>query len=64
MDRRSELDSAGLGQGPVAGFCEHGDEPSGYIKKDFFDNLSDNQLFKQYSAPWSRWWWYHRCIFP
>jgi hypothetical protein len=30
----------------VAGFCEHGDEPSGSIRKDIFDNLSDNQLFK------------------
>jgi hypothetical protein len=27
------LDSAGSGLGPVAGFCEHGDEPSGSIKK-------------------------------
>jgi hypothetical protein len=31
----------------VAGLCEHGDEPSGSIRKqDFFDKLSDNQLFK------------------
>jgi hypothetical protein len=31
----------------VAGFCEHGDEPSGSIRKqDIFDKLSDNQLFK------------------
>jgi hypothetical protein len=31
----------------VAGFCEHGDELSGSIRKwDFFDKLSDNQLFK------------------
>jgi hypothetical protein len=31
----------------VAGFCEHGDEPSGSIRKrDLFDQLSDNQLFK------------------
>jgi hypothetical protein len=30
----------------VAGFCEHGDEPSGSVKKTgFFDELSDNQLF-------------------
>jgi hypothetical protein len=28
-----ELDSAGSGQDPVAGFCEHGNEPSGSIKK-------------------------------
>jgi hypothetical protein len=31
----------------MAGFCEHGDEPSGSIKKAvIFDKLSDNQLFK------------------
>jgi hypothetical protein len=31
----------------VAGLCEHGNEPSGSIKKqDIFDKLSDNQLFK------------------
>jgi hypothetical protein len=32
----------------MAGFCEHGDEPSGSIKKAgyFFDNLSDSQLSK------------------
>jgi hypothetical protein len=31
----------------MAGFCEHGNEPSGSIKKAgyFFDKLSDNQLF-------------------
>jgi hypothetical protein len=32
-DRWGELDSAGSGQGPVAGFCEHSNEPSGFIKK-------------------------------
>jgi hypothetical protein len=32
----------------VAGFCEHGNEPSGSIKKAvfFFDNLSDYQVLK------------------
>jgi hypothetical protein len=30
----------------VAGFCEHGNEPLGPIQKaDFFDKLSDCQLF-------------------
>jgi hypothetical protein len=35
-------------QGPVAGFCEHGDEPSGSIKIGgyFFDKMGDYQLFK------------------
>jgi hypothetical protein len=41
-------------ESPQAGFCEHGSEPSGSIKEDIFDNLSDNQLFKQYPAPWSK----------
>jgi hypothetical protein len=31
MGRRG-LDSSGSGQGPVAGCCEHGNEPSGSIK--------------------------------
>jgi hypothetical protein len=31
----------------VVGLCEHGNEPSGSIRRrDFFDNLSDNELFK------------------
>jgi hypothetical protein len=41
------LDSAVSGQGPVAGLCEHGNEPSGSIRKrNIFDKLSDCQLFK------------------
>jgi len=35
-DRWGEVDSAGSGLGPVTGFCEHGDEPSGFIKKGYF----------------------------
>jgi hypothetical protein len=33
---------------PVAGLYEHGNEPSGSIKKTgyFFDKLGDNQRFK------------------
>jgi hypothetical protein len=39
----------------VAGFCEHGDEPSGSVKKrGIFNELSNNQLFKLYPAPWSK----------
>jgi hypothetical protein len=33
MDPWGELDLAGSGWGPVAGFCEQGNEPSGSIKK-------------------------------
>jgi hypothetical protein len=33
--------------GPVAGFCEHGSEPSGSIRKQYiFDKLSDNWFLK------------------
>jgi hypothetical protein len=28
-----QLDSAGSGQGPIAGFCEYGNEPSDSIRK-------------------------------
>jgi hypothetical protein len=37
-----------LTQRPVAGFCEHGNEPSGSIKKAglLFDKLRDCQLLK------------------
>jgi hypothetical protein len=36
-----------LMMGPLASFCEHGNESSDSIKKqDIFDKLSDNQLFK------------------
>jgi hypothetical protein len=37
----------------VAGFCEDGNKFSGSIKKLLFDKLSDNQLVKEYAAPWS-----------
>jgi hypothetical protein len=30
--RRCDLDSSGIGKGPVAGCCEHGYEPLGSIK--------------------------------
>jgi hypothetical protein len=36
------LDASGSGYGPVAGSCEHGYVPSGYIKGgEFLDQLSD-----------------------
>jgi hypothetical protein len=42
-----ELDSPGSGWGSVVGLYEHGNKPSGSIRKqDFFDKLSDDQLFK------------------
>jgi hypothetical protein len=38
----------------VAGSCEHGDEPSDSIKGgEFLGQLSDYQLLKKDSAPWS-----------
>jgi hypothetical protein len=38
----------------VAGFCEHGNEPSVSIMKALFDKLSDFHLFKEYPTPWSK----------
>jgi hypothetical protein len=39
----------------VAVFREHGNEPSGFIKKArYFDKLNDNQLFKQCTVSWSK----------
>jgi hypothetical protein len=42
--RETENDEANWIQlGPVAGLCEHGNEPSGSIRKqEIFDKLSDN----------------------
>jgi hypothetical protein len=37
---------------PVAGSCEHGNEPSGSTK--FLDYLNDCQLLKKFFAPWSQ----------
>jgi hypothetical protein len=31
-NRLCGLNSSGSGQGPVAGSCEHGNEPSGFVK--------------------------------
>jgi len=51
---RCGLDPSGSGYGPVADFCEHGSEPSGSIKGgEFHGYLSDYQLVKKDSAPWS-----------
>lgn len=39
--RNYVLDLSGLGQGPVVGCCEHGNEPSGSTKGgEFFNWLS------------------------
>jgi hypothetical protein len=47
LGRQGSMDSTVSGQGPVARFCKHNNEPSGSIMKaGFFDKLSDNQLFK------------------
>jgi hypothetical protein len=55
-DRLGELDSAGSGYGPVAGFCEHGNENFVSHKQSglSFDKLSDYQLFREYPAPWNK----------
>jgi hypothetical protein len=51
---RCGLKSSGSGWGPVAGSCEHDNEPSGSIKGgDFLYKLSDCQFLKKDSAEWS-----------
>jgi len=51
---RCGLDSSGSGYEPVVGPYEGGNEPSGSIKgREFLDYLSDCQLLKKDSAPWS-----------
>jgi len=48
------MDASGSGQGPMMGSCEHGNKPSGSIKRgEFLDYLSDCWLLKEDSAPWS-----------
>jgi hypothetical protein len=38
----------------MAGFCEHGDENSGYIKgREFLDEYVEYQLLKKDAFPWS-----------
>jgi hypothetical protein len=47
IDGANWIRLAQAGYGPVAGFCEHGNEPSSSIKRrNFFYKLSDSQLFK------------------
>jgi hypothetical protein len=46
-DMRGALDSSGSGQGPVAGFCEVGNEPPGSKQMGEFVD----QLLKKDSAP-------------
>jgi hypothetical protein len=48
MVERCGLDASDAGQGPAAGFCEHGNEPSGSIKGwEFLDQLSNYKLLKK-----------------
>jgi hypothetical protein len=51
---RYELDSSDTRWGPVAGCCEHRNEPLGSIKDGgFHDRLSDCNLLEKGSAIWS-----------
>jgi hypothetical protein len=38
IDKETGLDSCGSGWDPVAGCCEHGNDPSGYINGEEFLN--------------------------
>jgi hypothetical protein len=43
-----KLDTSGSGQGPVAGSCKHGNEPSSSIKgREFLDLLNNYQLLEE-----------------
>jgi hypothetical protein len=45
------LESSGSGKGPMAGSCEHGDEPSGFIKwREFLELLSNCRHLKKDSV--------------
>jgi len=49
-----ELDLSGTRYWPVAGSCEHGNEISSSIKGgEFFDSLSNCQILRKGSAPWT-----------
>jgi hypothetical protein len=55
MFERSGLDTSISGYGPMASSSKHGYEPSGSIKDGrFLEQLSDHQLLKKNSAPWSK----------
>jgi hypothetical protein len=48
------LDSSGQDEGPVAGSCEDGNEPSDSIKcSKFLDKLSACQLLNEAPATWA-----------
>jgi hypothetical protein len=48
------LDSIGSGHGPMVVSCEHDNEQTTSIKSgESLDQLSDYQLLKEDSAPWS-----------
>jgi hypothetical protein len=48
---KCELGASGSGQGPMAGCCEHGNEPSGSIKgKELLDLMRNYQLIKKDSV--------------
>jgi hypothetical protein len=53
-ETRCGLDSSVSEYEPLAGSCDHGDEPLDFIKGlEFLHQLSDYQLLKKYSAPLS-----------
>jgi hypothetical protein len=55
IDQKVGLDETGLGQGRMAGSCEHGNEPSGAIKGEKFRGQhSDYHLLQKDYTLW-RW---------
>jgi hypothetical protein len=59
------LDSTGSGEGPLAGNCEYGNEPSNYIKSgQFHDQLNDSQLLKKLDNASVNETYYYRRVYP
>ena len=53
-DGRHGLDLFGSGQGQLAGYCECGNEPQGFLKcGEFLDYLRTCQLIKMDFSPWN-----------
>jgi hypothetical protein len=54
MELECGLDESGLVEGRMTGCCEHGNEPSCSMRGgEFLDLLSNYQLLKTDSVPWS-----------
>jgi hypothetical protein len=46
----SGIDSIGLGQFSIVCYCEHGNEPSGFIRKMIFLTIKTTSIFNEKSC--------------